>query len=201
MYSSRAYGQRNVIKCPDRWKILRDVFHFETENEPLENITDNGDILKHFHIANPDGRLYPKKSDDYDYTKVVKAMKQIGYDGNLSIEGKALDFEKELPESISFLKEIFASDNFRKKMTSALCYLIGVIVILCDFWSGVYHVGLWEGSLNRLFPVHTQLRLCVRSFLGTLYPLRAYLYGRASFFCPEGCLIARQSKYSCLATR
>ena len=32
-----------------------------------------------------------------------------------------------------FLKEIFASDNYREKMTSALCYLIGVIVILCDF--------------------------------------------------------------------
>ena len=88
-----------------------------------------------------------------------------------------------------FLKEIFASDNFREKMTSALCYLIGVRVILCDFWSGVYHVGPWEGSLNRTFPVHTLLCLYVKSFLGILY------------FCPEGCLIARQSKYNCLATQ
>ena len=55
-----------------------------------------------------------------------------------------------------------------------LCYLIGVRVILCDFWSDVYQVGLWEGSLNRTFPVHTLLCLYVRSFLGTLYPLRAY---------------------------
>ena len=42
------------------------------------------------------------------------------------------------------------------------------------FGSGVYHVGPWEGSLNRTFPVHTLLCLYVRSFLGTLYPLRAY---------------------------
>ena len=101
----------------------------------------------------------------------------------------------------AFFKEIFASDNFREKMTSALCYLIGVRVILCDFWSGFYHIGPWEGSLNRTFPVHTLLCLYVRSFLGILYPLRAYFYGRVSFFCPEGCLIARQSKYNCLATR
>ena len=69
------------------------------------------------------------------------------------------------------------------------------------FGSNVYRVGPWEGSLKRLFPVHTLLCLYVRSFLGTLYPLRAYFYGRASFFCPEGCLIARQSKYCCLATQ
>ena len=100
-----------------------------------------------------------------------------------------------------FFERFFVYDNFRKKMTSALCYLIGVRVILCDFWSGVYHVGPWEGSLNRTFPVHTLLCLYVRSFLGTLYPLRAYFYGRDSFFCPEGCLVARQSKYNCLATR
>ena len=67
------------------------------------------------------------------------------------------------------------------------------------FGSNVYRVGPWEGSLNRTFPVHTLLCLYVRSFLGILYPLRAYFYGRASFFCPEGCLIARQSKYNCLA--
>ncbi len=89
-------------------KLLCDVFHFETEKEPLENITDNGDILRHFHIANPDGRLYPKATDEYDYTNVVKAMKEIGYDAHLSIEGKALDFDCDLVESIKFLKQIFA---------------------------------------------------------------------------------------------
>ena len=76
-----------------------------------------------------------------------------------------------------FLKEIFASDNFREKMTSALCYLIGVRVILCDFGSGVYHVGPWEGSLNRTFPVHTLLCLYVRSFLGDTIPIaRLFLW-------------------------
>lgn len=89
-------------------KLLCDVFHFETEKEPIENITNNADILKHFHIANPDGRLFPKSTDKYDYTKVVKAMKEIGYDASISIEGKALDFDNDLIESIKFLKQIFA---------------------------------------------------------------------------------------------
>lgn len=89
-------------------KLLCDVFHFETEKEPLENIIDNADILKHFHIANPDGRLFPKSTDKYDYTKMVNVMKKIGYDANISIEGKALDFDNDLIESIKFLKQIFA---------------------------------------------------------------------------------------------
>lgn len=89
-------------------KLLCDIYHFESENEPLENITDNGDILKHFHIANPDGRLFPKKDDSYDYSKVAGVMKEIGYNGKISIEGKTTDFEHDLCESIAFLKEIFA---------------------------------------------------------------------------------------------
>ena len=88
-------------------KLLCDIYHFETENEPIENITDNKDILKHFHIANPDGRKYPKPTDAYDYTKFADTMKKIGYDGNLSIEGKDVDFDNELPISIKFLKSIF----------------------------------------------------------------------------------------------
>ncbi len=79
--------------------------------EPLESWKTNiinSVNLKHFLIANPDGRFFPKKEDSYDYTKVVKVLKEIGYDGNMSIEGKTTDFESDLPESIVFLKSIFA---------------------------------------------------------------------------------------------
>lgn len=89
-------------------KLLCDIYHFAKENEPMSDIIENGDILYHFHIANPDGRIYPKKTDEYDYSKVVSAMREIGYDGLISIEGKALDFDKDLIEGIDFLKEIFA---------------------------------------------------------------------------------------------
>ncbi|MBE7047197.1 MAG: sugar phosphate isomerase/epimerase [Ruminococcaceae bacterium] len=88
--------------------LLCDVYHFESENEPIENILDNKDILKHFHIANPNGRVFPKKDDAYDYTKVAKALKEIGYEGKISIEGKAQDFKNDLGESVTFLKEVFA---------------------------------------------------------------------------------------------
>lgn len=76
--------------------------------EPLESSKTNiinSVNLKHFHIANPDGGLYPKKEDLYDYTK---ELKEIGYDGNMSIEGKTTDFESDLPENIVFLTSIFA---------------------------------------------------------------------------------------------
>ena len=89
-----------------------------------------------------------------------------------------------------FLKGFYEYDSFREKMTSILCYLIGVIVILRDFFRcGLCLLDMDGRSEDRIIPVRTLLCLYVRSFLGTLYPLRSYFYGRTSFFCPEGTLL------------
>ena len=89
--------------------LLADLFHVALENEPLSVISDNGDILRHMHIARPEGRLFPKEGDGYDYTKVKEACDKAGYDLRISIEGRyeGDDFKKSAEESLSFLKKIF----------------------------------------------------------------------------------------------
>lgn len=89
--------------------LLADLFHVALENEPLSVIPDNGDILRHMHIARPEGRLFPKEGDGYDYLKVKEAVDKAGYDLRISIEGRyeGDDFKKSAEESLAFLKKIF----------------------------------------------------------------------------------------------
>jgi len=90
-------------------KLLCDIFHYAYEKEDIDVLYENKDILKHFHIANPNGRVYPTENDEFDYKRVAKAMKDIGYDLSISIEGRAINnLNEDLPKSITYLKKIFA---------------------------------------------------------------------------------------------
>ena len=93
----------------DNIMLLADLFHVAMENEPLSVISDNGDILRHMHIARPEGRLFPKEGDGYDYTLVKEACDKAGYNLRISIEGRyeGDDFKKSAEESLEFLKKIF----------------------------------------------------------------------------------------------
>lgn len=92
----------------DNIKLLADIFHVSLENEPLSVISDNGDILRHMHIARPEGRLFPKMGDGYDYMAVKEAVDKAGYDLRISIEGAPFgEFKESAEESLRFLKGIF----------------------------------------------------------------------------------------------
>ena len=92
----------------DNIKLLADIFHVGLENEPLSVISDNGDILRHMHIARPEGRFFPRANDGYDYMAVKEAVDKAGYDLRISIEGAPFgEFKESAEESLSFLKGIF----------------------------------------------------------------------------------------------
>ena len=88
--------------------LLADIYHVGLENEPLEIISENGDILKHVHIARPEGRLYPLENDGFDYALVKKAVDKASYNLRISIEGACPgEFAQSAEESLLFLKSIF----------------------------------------------------------------------------------------------
>lgn len=92
----------------DNIMLLADIFHLALENEPLSVISENGDILRHMHIARPEGRLFPRKGDGYDYMAVKEAVDKAGYDLRISIEGAPFgEFKESAEESLRFLKGIF----------------------------------------------------------------------------------------------
>ena len=74
---------------------LVDYYHMRMEDEPVEHLLANGDLLRHVHISSREGRPYPMEGDGEDYTIFFEALRRIGYDGCVSVEGFTNDFAKD----------------------------------------------------------------------------------------------------------
>ncbi|MCL2832836.1 MAG: sugar phosphate isomerase/epimerase [Treponema sp.] len=84
-------------------EVLADLFHMLKENEPMDNLLAVKK-LRHTHIALLEGRAYPTVCDK-DVRAFFDALKQIGYNGTMSVEGKpAGDFEADAAASLKVLR-------------------------------------------------------------------------------------------------
>ena len=86
--------------------LLADLFHILKDNEPMENLLAVKKI-KHLHIALLEGRAFPTVCDK-DVHAFIDALKKIGYDGTISIEGQAKDFEADAALALKVLRTEFA---------------------------------------------------------------------------------------------
>ena len=68
------------------FNLLIDLYHFEKENEDPRDLEGYVSVLKHVHIAHPGDRFLPQASDEYDYSEFFDCLKEIGYEGAVSIE-------------------------------------------------------------------------------------------------------------------
>jgi hydroxypyruvate isomerase len=67
-------------------KILFDIYHQQiTEGNLIVNITDNIDLIGHFHIAGNPGRGEPYFGE-INYNEVLKAIGEKGYTGYVGLE-------------------------------------------------------------------------------------------------------------------
>jgi sugar phosphate isomerase/epimerase len=69
-------------------QCLVDSYHFWLEDEPLSNLQSAMKHIRHVHVADKDGRVGPGVSGTSDYVPFFRVLKQGGYDGPISIEGK-----------------------------------------------------------------------------------------------------------------
>lgn len=88
-------------------RVLVDYYHMTTEQEPAGNIARLGKkYLRHVHIANPDGRVYPKNARESDYAAFFRALKDAQYDGRISCEAYTGDFAKDAQKALDFFKSM-----------------------------------------------------------------------------------------------
>ena len=74
-------------------KLLVDLYHFYCEGEPVDRIYEYGHYIKHIHIAEPTRRDFLREDDEYDYTPFFDALKAVGYDGAVMLEGGQGDYD------------------------------------------------------------------------------------------------------------
>lgn len=93
----------------DNIRVLVDFYHLTVEEEPAEDLLPDGRAyLRHVHLANPAGRVYPRKLEEAEYVPFIQALKGAGYDGRVSCEAYSQDFLEDAPKTLAFLKTHFA---------------------------------------------------------------------------------------------
>jgi sugar phosphate isomerase/epimerase len=89
-------------------QMIVDYYHLATEKEDPDIIRKAKDHIVHMHFANPAGRRWPHSADeDPGYAGFFKAVKDINYQGGLSIEGNG-SFEADGAASMAFFKSELA---------------------------------------------------------------------------------------------
>ena len=84
-----------------------DFYHLASEREDPAIVLRAREHLRHLHMANPQGRVFPLAWDEYDYAPFFANLRKIGYDKRISVEASARDFPTEAPRAISLLRQAF----------------------------------------------------------------------------------------------
>ncbi len=90
-------------------QVLVDFYHQMLEDEAFDEIVRAGERIVHVHVADTN-RLYPG-SGEYDYHRFAKSLTDAGYNKRVSVECNFRDFNKEVPQSIQFLHEVFNAEQ------------------------------------------------------------------------------------------
>ena len=90
------------------FELLIDFFHLASEKEDPAIILEARDHIRHLHVANPRGRVFPQQWEEYDYAPFFANLRQIGYAGGISVEASSKDVPTEAPRAITLLRRGFA---------------------------------------------------------------------------------------------
>jgi sugar phosphate isomerase/epimerase len=83
-----------------------DFYHLASEKEDPKILVEAKYHIKHFHIANPNKRVFPLSASEYDYSGFFANMKKMGgYKGRISVEAGTKNFAEEGPRALAFLRE------------------------------------------------------------------------------------------------
>lgn len=87
--------------------LLMDFFHSYKENEPFSVMKEAGSYLKHIHLSTLDRRI-PVDGDEEEMKMLATSLREIGYDGRITMEGDAVaDFDA---ETLAFSKQFSLFD-------------------------------------------------------------------------------------------
>jgi sugar phosphate isomerase/epimerase len=96
----------NAIDDPN-FQLMVDFYHLASEKEDPAIIPTAASHIRHLHMANPTGRVFPRRWDEFDYAPFFAALQKIGYDKRISVEASTQDFSTDAPLAIALLRRAF----------------------------------------------------------------------------------------------
>src|SRR3954470_6012937 len=67
----------NAIGDPN-FQLMIDFYHLASEHEDAAIVRRAAARLRHLHMANPQGRVFPREWSEYDYAPFFAALREIG---------------------------------------------------------------------------------------------------------------------------
>jgi len=89
------------------FQLMIDFYHLASEHEDPAIVFKAKDHLRHLHMANPQGRVFPQAWDEFDYSPFFANLRAIGYDKRISIEASTSDLPAQAPKAIALLRRAF----------------------------------------------------------------------------------------------
>ncbi len=93
-------------------RVLADFFHMAGAGEGPDAIIEAGEWLVHAHIASGEARQWPRPDHPDDYKGFFNALRQIGYRGGVSLEGRTEDYERDLRVAHDLMRALAAQAAF-----------------------------------------------------------------------------------------
>lgn len=90
------------------FQILVDFYHLTLEGEDPAVIVTAGKRLRHVHVANPEGRVFPRDEAEAAYAPFFARLREIGYTGGVSVEAGTKDLPADAKASALLLRNLLA---------------------------------------------------------------------------------------------
>jgi sugar phosphate isomerase/epimerase/cytochrome c553 len=89
------------------FQLMIDFYHLSSEHEPPAIVTKAGAHLRHLHMANPSGRVFPLVWTEYDYDLFFSTLRDAGYNRRISVEATPANLATDAPKAIALLRRAF----------------------------------------------------------------------------------------------
>jgi sugar phosphate isomerase/epimerase len=96
----------NAIDDPN-FQLMIDFYHLSSEHEDPGIVLRANAHIRHLHMANPQGRVFPLKWTEYDYAPFFANLRKIHYDKRISVEASTKDVAADGPQAIALLRRAF----------------------------------------------------------------------------------------------
>ena len=106
--NSAAEGLALVEAVNDpNFQLMIDFYHLSSEHEDPAIVSRAKDHVRHLHMANPTGRVFPLAWEEFEYGPFFAALRQTGYNRRISVEASTKALSADAPRAIALLRAAF----------------------------------------------------------------------------------------------